>query len=624
MSSIPSIGMSLRTKVFLLVISVLSLSLLTFLAIAINLYEEDKLGYVYDVNASFTRSLATQTKNMLNGIVKTVATMDLVADQNHDALLDPDHHIQHTLEQIMRQDENVVEINLYLGKKVVFHKSNSFFLTQHQMTHDQLVAHRLANAHDLDEIRARGVLVYSELLKGDLPTMVVGYAAHQKSDVVLVARMGYGRLHEIFKETGPYSAFLVDREGKILLSPKSSEKVHWKSDTSDPLVMKVIQEGADSGAEHYRYSDGQEIIFSYAKIGDFKLAAFSTIPLAEALNATTQLLRKSVLFALTIFLGSILAAAIFTKRLTESIRNLVQATEKIGLGEFGINLNVDRNDEMGFLSQRFNKMALEIQRLLEAVKDKIRMEKELETARTVQERLFPPADANIEGFEVSAFYTPASECGGDWYGYHKINGGVILMIGDATGHGVPSALITAAAQSCATTLMQKGKEEKVSKPKASELMHYLNQAITNAAFGRVKMTFIVAIIDFNARTLNYCNAAHELPIILRCNPKEGHTDLIVLDGDPDSCLGMSSHTVYHDHTTQLTRDDILYLYTDGLLECRDANDVEWGEHHFVRNIKRHAHRHVKDIKNLIVEEAFEFSTPAGRDDDITFIVGRCA
>src|SRR5690606_35511909 len=110
------------------------------------------------------------------------------------------------------------------------------------------------------------------------------------------------------------------------------------------------------------------------------------------------------------------------------------------------------NDEVGGLAQGFNFMAGEVSRLMEETKEAARMEGELETVRLVQETLFPEPVKRVGDFHLAGHFEPASECGGDWWHYCKVGDKLFIWIGDATGHGAPSAMVTSAAKAAATII----------------------------------------------------------------------------------------------------------------------------------------------------------------------------
>jgi sigma-B regulation protein RsbU (phosphoserine phosphatase) len=225
--------------------------------------------------------------------------------------------------------------------------------------------------------------------------------------------------------------------------------------------------------------------------------------------------------------------------------------------------------------------------------------------------------------EVSAYFKPASECGGDWWGSIEQDHRLILLIGDATGHGVPAALITAAAHSCATTLKRLAETLANLPLTPSFIMDSLNAAIFHAGRGRVKMTFFVAVIDTATGQVQFANASHELPLICR-DPGEGvdatkeHLD--TFDARPDPCLGESLDTVYHEHTAEIGPGDTFVLYTDGIIECQNAAKEEYGERRLSRSLLKAASDAAAGIKERLVTQALAFYEKPVQEDDITVVV----
>src|SRR5690606_10878260 len=138
--------------------------------------------------------------------------------------------------------------------------------------------------------------------------------------------------------------------------------------------------------------------------------------------------------------------------LTSAIRNLAEATSKVMDGDFSVRVEPKSGDEIGALAQSFNKMTEEVSRLMEKTAENARMEAELKTAHTVQATLFPQNEAHLGPIAIYGKSEPASECGGDWWHCSHIGNKVYGWIGDATGHGVPAALLTSAARAVASVI----------------------------------------------------------------------------------------------------------------------------------------------------------------------------
>src|SRR5688572_26299642 len=125
------------------------------------------------------------------------------------------------------------------------------------------------------------------------------------------------------------------------------------------------------------------------------------------------------------------------------------------------------------------------------------MEKELEVARTIQETLVPPSDTVDRKFvKIAGYFQPASQCGGDWWTYHDLKDGkVLVVIGDVTGHGVPSAMITAAAKAACDVARAVNNEDVSS----TQLLEIMNRAIFESAKRKFVMTCFASVIDPKAK-----------------------------------------------------------------------------------------------------------------------------
>ncbi len=187
---------------------------------------------------------------------------------------------------------------------------------------------------------------------------------------------------------------------------------------------------------------------------------------------------------------------------------------------------------------------------------------------------------------------PASQCGGDWWGYIEVpnpSGGssyLVMMIGDVEGHGTAQALITGGVQGALGMLAPWLKEhpECCSKPEA--ILDFFNQSIFGATKGALTMTFTVAMIDRDARLLRVANAGHPFPYVLRPTGEGGALvpQAVTQAGIP---LGSAANTLYDQHVAVPWQPGShLFLYTDGLVQC-----IREGEPLFTR----------KELRQTLVE-----------------------
>lgn len=154
------------------------------------------------------------------------------------------------------------------------------------------------------------------------------------------------------------------------------------------------------------------------------------------------------LVSLVILAIGIVLAALQGVQLARPIKALTVQAHRIAGGDLETRVGENRRDELGVLARTFNVMADEIRALLVDQAHKASLEKEMSLARQVQQAMLPPETLDEHGaMKVIGYCMPASSCGGDWWTYRKLsNGRMLLVVGDATGHGIHSAMIAATAR----------------------------------------------------------------------------------------------------------------------------------------------------------------------------------
>jgi sigma-B regulation protein RsbU (phosphoserine phosphatase) len=364
--------------------------------------------------------------------------------------------------------------------------------------------------------------------------------------------------------------------------------------------------------------EGGKWLISLANVGLGNMKVISLIPQSVALEAIRALVLKSLLLFGFIFSFTVALSVWVSSQFTSRINTLFEATKKISEGDFNVQVAVESEDEISGLARGFNTMAVEIRRLLDETAEKARMESELNTAKLVQSTLLPENEYENEGIRIRGFYEPASECGGDWWYFSQIGDKTFLWIGDATGHGVPAALVTAAAKSAASVLQ--------SFPDISihDVMSMMNKAIYGTSKGQVLMTFFLASLDNKTGTLIYSSASHDPPLVLR-HAKKGSIkkkDVEPLMDDSGPRLGEDPESVYHAVQVQLEPNDRIIFYTDGVPELKNSEDKMMGERNFVRTlIASFNEDHDLDISMADLSESIaRHREEAPLDDDVTYFM----
>jgi|GEM_PF-581934 len=336
----------------------------------------------------------------------------------------------------------------------------------------------------------------------------------------------------------------------------------------------------------------------------------------EAADASK--LRTGAFGALFVLIGTVMA--IFQGlRISKPIKLLAWKADQIARGDLEARVEVTSTDEIGLLGENFNFMADQIVVLLHQTAEKAHMEKELEVARTIQETLVPPNDPIDAGpLQFAGYFQPASQCGGDWWTYHELVGHkMLIVIGDVTGHGVPSAMITATAKA-ACDVARTVNDNDVSVTTVLEIM---NDAIFQSAKRKFVMTCFASVVDLHTHTITYANAGHNFPYLYRVNEERGRGEFgsLMIRGNR---LGDLKDSKYEAKTQQLERGDTIIWYTDGIVECESETGEEYGEKRFRASIRRAGHLAAGEIRDNVVNEAMNFYGQMPRKDDITMVIGR--
>jgi len=313
------------------------------------------------------------------------------------------------------------------------------------------------------------------------------------------------------------------------------------------------------------------------------------------------------------------ALAIFQGlRISRPIKMLAWRADQIARGDLETRVEISSGDEIGMLGENFNYMADRLLILMRETAEKATLEKELEVARTIQETLVPPPDLVQRPFiNLAGYFMPASQCGGDWWTVHDMpDGRVLVVIGDVTGHGVPSAMITAAAKAaCDVVRTSEGARLTVTK-----LLEVMNRAIYESAKRKFVMTCFASILDPKARTITYANAGHNFPYLFRPGAPDG-TDFQVLMSRGNR-LGDLEESTYAEKTHPLQKGDVLVWYTDGIVECENERGEEYGEKRFRAAIRRASDLDPVAMREAVVSSAGQFFGDRARKDDITMVFAR--
>jgi serine phosphatase RsbU (regulator of sigma subunit) len=237
-----------------------------------------------------------------------------------------------------------------------------------------------------------------------------------------------------------------------------------------------------------------------------------------------------------------------------------------------------------------------------------RIEQELEVARGIQQASLPKEVPTLEGWRISPFYQPAREVGGDFYDFHLLSEGRLgLVVGDATGKGVPAALVMS------TTLgMLQLAARVLDSPSPGEVLAQVNESLLARKPQNMFVTCFYAILDPESATLRYANAGHDPPYLRRSNDS---AEELRARGMP---LGLLAEMEYEEQGVSLGEGESVLLYSDGLVEAHDTNGQMFGFPRLRALVAEHGEK--GSLADFLMEELYSFVGEGWeQEDDITLL-----
>jgi serine phosphatase RsbU (regulator of sigma subunit) len=251
------------------------------------------------------------------------------------------------------------------------------------------------------------------------------------------------------------------------------------------------------------------------------------------------------------------------------------------------------------------------QRLEQEIRERERVEQELKVARSIQRASLPKEVPDLEGWKISPCYQPAREVGGDFYDFLElIDGRLGIVVGDATGKGVPAALVMASARSMLRAVAQASHSP-------GDVLSRVNDALVTDIPTNMFVTCFYAILDPRSGRLVYANAGHDLPYLHR----NGDAEELRARGMP---LGLMPGMGYEVKEITLGAGDSALLYSDGLVEAHDPNGEMFGFPRLRALIAEHAEEK-SALGEYLLEELYSFVGESWeQEDDITLLTLRRA
>ncbi len=235
------------------------------------------------------------------------------------------------------------------------------------------------------------------------------------------------------------------------------------------------------------------------------------------------------------------------------------------------------------------------------------IERELEVARQLQERLLPSSMPEVSGFHEYAVYIPMDKVGGDFYSIELHENLLDIFIADVSGHGLPGAFLA--------SVTKMGLENIPSRTAPVKVLNLLNNVINRHTVNSNFVTAFYAVIDINTRIMKYSNAGHTPTILYR--QKTGEFIELRSKG---TILGFLNKIELEEKIIQLESNDRIVFYTDGITECTSPANEMFNEIRFRKTIREQSGKTAEEFSNELLHELERFKGENKFDDDITMVV----
>jgi len=237
-------------------------------------------------------------------------------------------------------------------------------------------------------------------------------------------------------------------------------------------------------------------------------------------------------------------------------------------------------------------------------------QKQLEHARSIQQRLMPSHIPQFEGFRIAGTWRPAQIVGGDYFDVLKFDEGAFAVcIADVCGKGMPAALMMANLQAVVKTSASR-------RMRPRDLCAAVNLVMCQNMAAQGFITFFYAFIDCSSRLITYCNAGHNPPILARNLPSTADCLFRRLDHG-GGILGVFDWP-YEEEEISLGSGDRILMYTDGVTESRNSSGEEFGESRLIDLALRSEAKQASELAAETVGAATRFSN-GNFDDDLTVL-----
>ena len=358
---------------------------------------------------------------------------------------------------------------------------------------------------------------------------------------------------------------------------------------------------------------GEESAIYYTTIKANNWTFMVVWPIEKYLKDQSSMRKLFLVLAIGGYIIILIIILLISFRVAKPLKELAIAARKLGRGNFNVTIpQITGRDEISEFAGAFSNMLTELKDHIERQKDMKRIERELDLARNIQLSMLPGSEhdenSDDDRHELAPFLLPAKEVGGDFYDFFKIdNDHLCVVIGDVSGKGVAAALFMMVARIILRTTTKNLKS-------IVDAFNRTNVALAKRNKLNMFVTVWAGIIDLRTGHIDFASAGHNPPAVRH---SDGSVEFI--KSKAGLVMAAMEETIYKPQTYDLKKGDTLFLYTDGVTEATNTNDVLFGDSRLLATLKMGGERSTADTCTLVKKEIDNFVQDAPQFDDITML-----
>ena len=419
-------------------------------------------------------------------------------------------------------------------------------------------------------------------------------------------------------------AFLISNDGSVISHPNKNylmqsfseyASLRHKENVQSDILFNMLN-GKEGIAEYESVHLNKHAYLFYTQLPSSNWTLALVFPKDELYVNLDKLNNNLMIGVIVGILFLIVFVITLSKKMTKPLFALSEVTTEIAKGNFNTVLpRVSSNDEVGKLTKSMEFMLAELNHYIVDLKtttaEKEKYESELRIAQEIQMGMVPknfPPFPEIAEIDIYAKLKPAREVGGDLYDFFFLDEAhLCVTIGDVSGKGVPASLLMAVTR----TLLRANAKVGLT---SSEIVNRINKSLNDNKESRHFVTYFLLIFNIHTGKLDFTNAGHNPPLILKANKK-----VEFLESQQSYPLGISTLSPYESNETMMDKGDRIFLYTDGITEAQNIDDEMYGDDKLKVELKKIANLSATEICNSIFGNVLNFVATAEQYDDMTVV-----